>query len=268
MTETINQTTNYKLTLIQRLLGRNYKWWYVMVFNFKSASSYVWSDLFYYLKQVLTAYIAIFIWSYSNRIDIDDTLNYLIFGNIFLSLTLLNNNWRMSDEVFEGKMSSKLILPVSIFKYYFFNAIVYSFKVSIVIIFYLPLLLWFRDKLFFDLSGFFVITIFLPIALLIKFFYNFIIASSVFWFTNNEGVISFSETVVDIFSGSLIPLTVINNPYLASLFFATFLHHPMQIYLGKYDFNQTLMVFAGGITWCVVLYFLAKWVFKMGLKRK
>jgi ABC-type uncharacterized transport system permease subunit len=41
----------------------------------------------------------------------------------------------------------------------------------------------------------------------------------------------------------------------------------MQIYLGKYDFNQTLMVFAGGIAWCIVLYFLAKWVFKMGLKR-
>jgi len=41
----------------------------------------------------------------------------------------------------------------------------------------------------------------------------------------------------------------------------------MQIYLGKYDTFQTVLVFGGGIFWCVLLYFLAKFVFKMGLKK-
>ena len=45
------------------------------------------------------------------------------------------------------------------------------------------------------------------------------------------------------------------------------LHHPMQIYLGKYDTFQTFLVFLGGVSWCILLYFLAKFVFKMGLKR-
>jgi ABC-type uncharacterized transport system permease subunit len=41
----------------------------------------------------------------------------------------------------------------------------------------------------------------------------------------------------------------------------------MQIYLGKYSPTETLMVVLGGIAWCLVLYFLANFVFKMGLKR-
>ena len=49
--------------------------------------------------------------------------------------------------------------------------------------------------------------------------------------------------------------------------FTYLLHHPMQIYLGKYSALETLYVFGGGIVWCVILYYLVKWVFKMGLKR-
>jgi ABC-type uncharacterized transport system permease subunit len=45
------------------------------------------------------------------------------------------------------------------------------------------------------------------------------------------------------------------------------LHHPMQIYLGEYNSLDILLVFLGGIVWCLVLYFLAKFVFKLGLKR-
>jgi ABC-type uncharacterized transport system permease subunit len=41
----------------------------------------------------------------------------------------------------------------------------------------------------------------------------------------------------------------------------------MQIYLGKYDPNQILQTFVGGIAWCIVLWVLARLVFKAGLKR-
>ena len=48
------------------------------------------NNLYYYLNQILTTYIAIIIWQYSSRTDNFETLNYLLFGNIILSLTLLN----------------------------------------------------------------------------------------------------------------------------------------------------------------------------------
>ena len=260
-------TATYKPTFMQKLLGRNYKWWYVMVFNFRSASAYAFSDLFYYLNQAIIVYISIAIWGFSQRDDTTDTLTYLIIGNIFLSLLLLNNHWRFADEVFSGKFSSRYILPINLFKFYFFNAIAYLSKVSLVIIFYIPLLFINRNLIQFSLQGLLYLFVFLILALLIKFFYNFIVGCSVFWLTNSDGLLSFSETTAMVLSGSFIPLSLINFKLIEYLPFAYFLHHPMQIYLGKYTPLETFYVFTGGIVWCLVLYFLAKWVFKMGLKR-
>ena len=56
---------------------------------------------------------------------------------------------------------------------------------------------------------------------------------------------------------------LIPGPYV----FAFTFYHPMQIYLGKYSILETIYVFGGGIVWCIILYYSAKWVFKMGLKR-
>ena len=260
--QTLSQTP-----FLEKLLGGNYKWWYVMVYNFRSASAYIWSDLYYYLNQILTTYISIIIWQYSNRNDTADTLNYLLFGNIILSITLLNNHWRMSSEVFEGKISSKLLLPISLTMYYFFNAAAYSFKVSLVILFYIPLFIYFKDYLVLNLYTFLILLVYLPIVYIAKFMYNQLVASTVFYLTNNEGFLSFSETILVILSGSLIPLSIININFLYFTPFAFLLHHPMQIYLGKYTQLQTLYVFLGGLAWCLVLYLLAKLIFKLGLKR-
>jgi ABC-type uncharacterized transport system permease subunit len=41
----------------------------------------------------------------------------------------------------------------------------------------------------------------------------------------------------------------------------------MQIYLGKYSNLEIFYTFLGGLVWCIMLYFLAKLVFKMGLKK-
>ena len=254
-------------TTLQSILGRNYKWWYVMVFNYRSASAYFWSDLYYYLNQILTSYISIIIWQYSNRGDTSETLNYLLFGNIILSLTLLNNHWRMSMEVFGGKFSSRLLLPTSLTKFYFFNALAYSFKASIVVIFYVPLFVYFRQSLIINWFGLLILIAYLPLIYLTKFFYNKLVASTVFYLTNNEGVLSFSETILVILSGGLIPLSIIKFDFLYWTPFAFLLHHPMQIYLGKYSQIEIVHTFAGGIIWCLVLFILARIVFKMGLKR-
>jgi ABC-type uncharacterized transport system permease subunit len=83
-----------------------------------------------------------------------------------------------------------------------------------------------------------------------------------------KNIIPFVFDLLPFLSGSLIPFDA--NPYLNFLKYTPFsyyAYHPMQIYLGKYDTITTTQVFAGGLAWCFVLYFLAKFVFKAGLKR-
>ena len=94
-----------------------------------------------------------------------------------------------------------------------------------------------------------------------------------FWVTNNYNsvpVIQAITVVISILNGAIIPLQMLfkdfDHPMLWTPF-AFLLHHPMQIYLGKYSQLEILQTFAGGIIWCLVLFILARIVFKMGLKR-
>jgi ABC-2 type transport system permease protein len=102
----------------------------------------------------------------------------------------------------------------------------------------------------------------------IIFFYCILIGSSAFKFINNSGFIRTFGHIFIFTSGSTFPLDIIDQvQWLQFLPFAYTFYHPMQIYLGNYNFQETLSVFAGGIAWCIILYFLAKLVFKKGLKR-
>lgn len=69
-----------------------------------------------------------------------------------------------------------------------------------------------------------------------------------FFITDIWGIVDSQAQVINFLSGKMLPLTAtaILTP-LTYLPFAYFYHHPMQIYFGKYDFNQTILVFAGGI---------------------
>lgn len=92
---------------------------------------------------------------------------------------------------------------------------------------------------------------------------------SAFWFTESAGINHLVQNFENFLSGSMFPLYIL-PVYFNWLQFSPFaftFYHPMQIYLGKYNFEQTIWVFAGGIFWCIFLYFVAKLVFKLGLKK-
>ena len=107
------------------------------------------------------------------------------------------------------------------------------------------------------------------ITIFIKYFFNIILGYLAFWFMEVEGFVQSYAAVSIFLAGNVVPLNIIPfvGNYLILTPFAFTFYHPMQIYLGKYNTNQTILVFLGGITWFIILYFLAKLVFKMGLKR-
>ena len=106
------------------------------------------------------------------------------------------------------------------------------------------------------------------LAYLINTMIGITVGLTAFWFTSFHGSASFFDNLKLLFSGKFFPLHALAI-FQFSFFlpFAFTFYHPMQIYLGKYDNFQIFWVFAGGVFWCIFLYFLAKFVFKMGLKR-
>jgi ABC-2 type transport system permease protein len=251
---------------LQKLLGKNYKWVFFIIYNFKAGIAYLWSDFFWYLSNSFTLIIFLFVWKISNRSDSNEVISYILMGNIFFTLAFNNISWGLAQRIFDGKITNILLVPTSILGYFFAISLGYAFKMMISILFsLLPIFLIFHQNL--NFTGNFWIFLFLPIAFLIRYFLSFIIGLSSFWIKNSFGLINLYENVLPVFAGSLIPLSLFPVPYLDKTPPAYLFYHPMQIYLGKYSPLEIFYVFVGGIFWCFILYFLAKLLFRLGLKR-
>jgi ABC-2 type transport system permease protein len=273
MTKMTTQTTNYKLTLMQRLLGRNYKWWYLFIYQIKHNTAYRSSTLIWMVGRLLILFTTIFIWwininAGSSLTDFKSIFTYYIFGTI---ITIGNGiQWNIAGSVKSGSISARLLRPSGIMQQIIISDFGWWFVPSVIEI-TLLLSIAFIGSQFVIFSSPLYVFLYLSMGVIgyfISVFIAYILGSLAFFIVDVQGVLEIQNQLNFIFSGKALPLNIVSilQPLIFLPFAFTF-HHPMQIYLGKYDFNQTLMVFAGGTTWCVVLYFLAKWIFKMGLKK-
>ncbi len=200
-----------------------------------------------------------------------DLISYLLIGSLFFSLSESFLSWQVGEEVKTGKISKLLLYPTNIFSNYLTQGFFRCFYIGLS---YFPwmLILYFlyRPNLGENISRIWIFPVIFIISWLIRVLFDLVSGFLTFWLTTFEGLSYFNYNFVAISSGSLFPLDYLPKYlYDIAIFnpFAFTFYHPMQIYLGKYSTLETLYVFAGGITWCVVLYFLARWVFKMGLTR-
>jgi ABC-2 type transport system permease protein len=261
--------STYLPTFLEKLLGRNYKWWYILKYEVKRSTTSLFNDSLWFLARIITFFLSIFIWSLSGRKDSSEIISYLIVGNLLLSSLMPMVLWEISNDIYEGKLVTKLLAPTNIKIRYFFESLPNSLKnFCIIFVIILPCLFIFPNSFVFSLSIFWLIPLVL-IAYLIRFFIDMLSALTTFWLTRTYGVNDFHVAILPFLAGSLFPLSLLP----IWLYFIEFqplaftFYHPMQIYLGKYSTNEIILVFIGGLAWCLVLYFLAKLVFKLGLKR-
>lgn len=270
----MNQTqlSTFQLTFMQKLLGRNYKWWYLFIFGIKSGTAYNLSNLFWIIAEMVTVLGGILVW-FVNKNEVYNTnevLSYFIIGQMFL----LGNHaitQRMVGDISSGKITSKLLLPSNIFLQYLIRDFGYSLYSRIVSFgVYSLIALIFSQYLLLPKDIYGIVNFYLSI--LISFwilsFVELTLGSLTFFTPEVWSLVDSIRAIARFGSGNILPLNILK--FLTPLIFLPFaftFYHPMQIYLGKYYTNQTILVFLGGIAWCAVLYFLANFVFKLGLKR-
>jgi ABC-2 type transport system permease protein len=258
----------YTPTLMEKLLGGWYKWWYFVKYVFKLNFVYLVNEILTSLNKTFFLLSSLIIFTFIQKENVE-IISYLIIGNLFFAITDANNSWFLGNYIKDGKLARILILPQNIFKYLFFNGLSNTFYMAITYLASLiPISILFSNNLNFTGNIFYLI-LFWPIPVMIRLFLEILTGLTAFWTTEFYGAAFLNSNFLNFFSGSLFPLLFILDkfPILAYTPYSLILHHPMQIYLGKYDANQTILVFLGGIAWCAVLYLLAKLVFKLGLKR-
>ena len=242
-------TQTYKPTTIQKLLGRQYKWWYLLLFYFKSNNTSRLSSLGYLATSLINSFVLILIWSTSSRIGLSDIFTYIIIGSLFFIHFHFSSD--LLQDISNGKIVKFMLYPSNLLLIYIIRDLGWNLFITIInvilnliIIMVLPNLFIFSNML-----NFVSFLLFLPIVFTLLIQIEILMGCIAFFIPWSWGLLNFFSEVQGVLSGSRLPLNLfyftVNISFFASAF--TF-YHPMQIYLGKYTPLETFYVFLGGIT--------------------
>jgi len=260
---------------MQKLLGRNYKWWYLMVFRFKSRTASLFDSIFFVIGHLLVLLGTLITWWLANNKIIDTGLEqkwtYFVVGELFFALIFTFTEF-VGFEFINGRHVTDLLKPQNYIKMKFFDLYGDAFaqnivKISILLVLFSILIsLGFAQ---FNLFGLLLFILLAPFSALIFYLSSLIVATSGFYLPRINGVAMNYVFISSLLMGRVFPLDLLfgNSSWQLLNPFGYFFFLPMQIYLGKYSPLETLYVFLGATTWCVIFYFLTNYIFKLGLKK-
>lgn len=261
------------MTFLQQTLGKNYKWWYIINYNIKLAGSSYFMNIMEFFGNIVFTITLMYLWSL--KLPSQEIFTYLLFGRIYKALAENYFHNGFSSEILSGDLTDKLLNSTELFSQFYITMVgrrvfrnlfeLFGYFVAAIIcsyIFITPII---------NLQYILVLLLMVPITFTINHFIGTIVGTMAFFILDKrdfDGISKFWLKVRDVATGSLIPLTILPfTSFFAVLPTSFVLHHPMQIYLGKYSTVEIVYTFLGGITWCVALWVLARVIFKLGLKK-
>jgi len=256
---------------MEKLLGKWYKWWYITKYEWSRSGATPFADILFQVNIFITNTLWVYVWSLTSP----TTAIYLLSGKILSYF--INNYWynRIGQHIVSGKLTNLLLTPSSLFLIYFFESLggrIFRNLLALITLF-LVILMFSFSGLTLPFSNFnYWVFVLIPFLFFINFSMNFLISSIAFFLKDKRDFMTSTEIIqqiLNVLSGSFIPLNTI--PFLGLtlvyLPISLLFYHPAQIFLGKYSFAQTTLVFAIMIIFSILLFFVAKLVFKLGLKR-
>ena len=264
----------YTQTFMEKLLGKNYKWWYLMIFQLKSRTSSFFDSALFVTGQLLIVVSTITIWWLAGGKVVDNPFRervvYFIVGELFFAF-IFNFAEFTAFEIIRGQHISKLLRPQNFFKITFFDlygqALLQNIvKITILLCALILIIISGITTISFINS---VIFLMLPTGLVILFLIKFLVGCSGFFLSRIHGDAMNFTFLSSLLMGRSFPLDLLIPNFWINLLnpFAFTFYHPMQVYLGNYSLNQVLFTILSGIIWSFVLYLVAKFTLKAGLKR-
>jgi ABC-2 type transport system permease protein len=175
-------------------------------------------------------------------------------------------------KIYDGSLTSQLLKPTSIFwlgvgEMVGRGVVVASILILLPYLVILPFLVPFMTVST-NWMSYIALIFLMPITFMIKYCIDFMVGSMAFWVVNNGGLNKFYTTIFTTLDGSAIPLGLVSKflPFITWIPTAFVLYYPYKVYTDTGVSNLT-NIFGLGFSWCIVLYFLAKLIFKLGLKR-
>jgi len=267
---------DYRPTFGEKLLGSNYKWWYILQFKFKSRTTSVFDNALFVTGQIIILLGSLVVWWLANNKIIDTSLQekwtYFVIGELFLNFVFNFAEFEGFD-ILRGNVTTDLLRPQKYLKQKFFDtygeATLQNLIKGFVLISILVLLILTKNISYFNLNNFLFLLLMIPIALVIIYLVGITAAFSAFFLKQINGVILNFGYLINLLMGRIFPLDLLISNFWINFCnpFAYIFYHLMQIYLGKYNLIETIWTLLGGFIWCLVLYQITDFVLKIGLKK-
>ena len=258
---------------MQSALGKNYKWWYILHYGYKLGNSSPAIRVINVISIVIISLTILSVWKIGNAAQ--DVFTYLVIGRLFKTIVDTFVYYSLGSDILNGKLTNALLRPTGQFSNNLFNnlgkRIPINFIQILASIIVIPICIYFYSSINFDPFRSLLVISLIPLGYFINYLIGYIIGVFAFY-TNGEPTFTSltraHEAMNNVLVGLIIPLDKLTFfPFVTIFPQAWILHHPMQIYLGKYNQTEILQTFGGGLLWCFVLYIIARLVFKMGLKK-
>jgi ABC-2 type transport system permease protein len=173
-----------------------------------------------------------------------------------------------------GELTSMITKPIDYVKLQLFNSLANVSMNSFYSITLFLIISFFGHKFFgfYFLNNIFMYLYFfisLILSLFVAHMFYFIIGSLTFWVGDVWSFIDVANIIQQFLSGGIIPLSISATLLNVSAImpFKSMIYTPVMIYLNQYTLNQIIIEVSQQVIWCIILYFLARIIFKQGLKQ-
>ena len=247
--------------------------------GYQEVLAYQGNFLIYRLADATFALVAYFLWravfssSTSPNLGgftLPEMIIYVFLSFYLATLTASYASGNIGQEIKDGSIAMRLLKPVNYSLTYFFEEIGSKLlQVGFMTVILLGGIVTFQlthpQVLAFHLGNFALFVLSSLLSYLISYYFDLCFGFTAFIFQNLWGANNMKSTIVNFFSGTLIPLAFF-PPLVASIFsflpFASLIYTPIMIYLGRYNAHQLLIAFVIQAFWAIFFYVLSKIIWR------
>ena len=237
----------------------------IMKKAFKVSVTYKINTLFEFLSIGFDFFIQICVWTalYNGRnlvngVSLSDMISYVMVSSFVSSLSYSGIALKIANQVKDGTIGNELCRPINYKDMIMYHEIGANLFHSICIRLPVVLLFGFLIKVVIPASGLNFLLFFISVIFGITIVYglNFIYGMLAFWLKTSEYVNFISRALMTLFAGRFVPIWFYPEflkkiGQVLPFRFITF--EPMQIYLGKVDSHQTLVILLSQVIWIAAL---------------
>lgn len=222
---------------------------------------YLWKAIYGSLSEVVI-----------NGFNLNQMIIYVFITFLTSLMTSVDISQDISREVLDGSIAINLVRPINYEKRMFFQGlgnVFYNFIVIFLITFTLTTFLFYRYFGYINVINIIIYFISIVLGILISFYFSYIFGLFSFKITNMWGMSQIMQAIIQLLSGTLIPIAFFPSwaQAIVKLFpFSSVIYTPTMIYLGKLSNTEIIVSLGIQVFWIVLLMIIAKSMWKSMIK--